>query len=545
MIVSLNDFCNLTRNNKDEKGKFLLQIAGLEYFANLIILIMKPKMNLSRREFVGTAAAAAAFTIIPRHVLGGLGFVAPNDKLNIAYIGCGTQGIREMVSLIKNPKIQITSVCDPNKFSTNYVDWSLNEIRNLIRQATGEPTWGGSLNGIPGGRDVGKELVEKYYAKNSPNGSFKGCSSYIDFREQLEKEKDIDTVKVMTPDHLHATVSIAAMKKGKNVVIHKPIANRMYEAMLTIKTAKETGAGSHLLAYSKRSGYGVALDWIKRGAIGKLLEIHNWSNRPVWPQWTANPTDKPSIPEGFDWDLWLGPVPDRPYHPNYTHAVFRGWYDFGGGSIADMGHYSLWPLFLEFGINTAPLSAETSATTTCKIQNQVSMGESNNVAFPYSCIVKFNFPEQKELPAFKLFWYDGGIKPVTPDELDAENKSLPREGMMFVGEKGKILADFHCGDPKLLPEKDMKEKLSFIGAKEPLKEEVERSDDMWIDPFIAGEESAGSFLLAGPVTETILLGAVALRAGKKVVYDSKNKKITNDENANKYFFREYRKGWEL
>ncbi|MBN2775243.1 MAG: Gfo/Idh/MocA family oxidoreductase, partial [Prolixibacteraceae bacterium] len=256
---------------------------------------MKKKSNLTRREFVGTAASAAAFTVVPRHVLGGLNFVAPNDKLNVAYIGCGTQGLREMASLIRNPKIQITSVCDPNKFSTNYVDWSLNEIKNLVRRVTEEHSWGENFNGIPGGRDVGQELVEKYYSKQT--GKTYRCASYNDFREQLEKEKDIDAVKVMTPDHLHAPVSIAAMKKGKHVVIHKPIANRMHEAMLTIDTAKKTGVRTHLLAYSKRSGYGLALDWIKKGHIGNLKEIHNWSNRPVWPQWPANPTDKVEIPK--------------------------------------------------------------------------------------------------------------------------------------------------------------------------------------------------------------------------------------------------------
>ena len=150
----------------------------------------------------------------------------------------------------------------------------------------------------------------------------------------------------MTPDHLHGYISIAAMKKGKHVVIHKPIANRMHEATTTIETAKKTGVSTHLLAWSKRSGNDLAKKWISEGLIGNLREIHNWSNRPVWPQWTSNPKDTPPVPPGFDWDLWLGVVPDRPYHPNYTHNVFRGWYDFGGGSIADMGHYSLWPLFL-------------------------------------------------------------------------------------------------------------------------------------------------------------------------------------------------------
>jgi hypothetical protein len=388
-------------------------------------------------------------------VLGGPGFIAPSDKLNLAYIGCGTQGMREMIQLIPNPKLRIVAVCDPNKFSTNYVDWSPGEIRGNIRHALQDPSWGASLDGIPGGRDLGKEFVEKYYAKTNSQPGYKGCASYVDFRELLEKENGVDAVKIMTPDHHHATISIAAMKKGKHVVIHKPLANRMYEGRLSIETARKTGVSTHLLAYSKISGDDLALKMIQDGAIGTLKEIHNWSNRPVWPQWTANPTDTPPIPDGLDWDLWLGPVPDRPYHPNYTNCVFRGWYDFGAGSIADMGHYSLWPLFLTLGIKTAPLSAEACGTTTCTINNHVSVGVNNNVAFPYSCSIRFKFPAQEKLPAFDLYWYDGGIKPPVPDELAAEGGSLEREGMMLVGDKGKILAGFRCESPKLLPSSKM------------------------------------------------------------------------------------------
>ena len=503
---------------------------------------MKPNQKLSRRQFVGTTAAATAFTIVPRHVLGGINHIAPSDKLNIAYIGCGTQGIREMASLIAQPDVQITSVCDPNKYSTNYVDWSLNGIRNIVRRVLDEPEWGGEMKGIPGGRDVGRELVEKYYARKSGSGSYAGCASYNDYREQLDKETDIDAVKVMTPDHLHAAVSIAAMNKGKHVVIHKPIANRMYEARMTIETAHKTGVSTHLLAWSERSGLEVTLDWIQKGAIGELNEIHNWSNRPVWPQWTANPKETPAVPDGLDWKLWLGPVPDRPYHPNYTNAVFRGWYDFGGGSIADMGHYSLWPLFLKFGINTAPSSARAYGTTSCIVENNVSRGERNNVAFPQSCIVEFDFPKQEILPPFKLYWYDGGMKPVTPVAMDADGEELPREGMMFVGDKGKILASFHGANPRIIPKKKMVE---FTGSEKPPKEKTNRDERAWIEAFKSGTQSPGTFLKAQPVTETILLGAVALRAGKRIVYDSENMQITNVEKANQYLTREYREGWEM
>jgi hypothetical protein len=503
------------------------------------------KNSFNRREFLSTAATASlAFTIVPRHVIGGPGFVAPSDKVTLAYIGCGTQGLREMTELIANPRLQIVAVCDPNKKSTNYVDWSPTEIRDRIRKALGDQTWGEGFNGIPGGRDIGQEFVEKFYAKSTGTGKYKGCTSYIDFRELLEKEKDVDAVKIMTPDHHHATISIAAMKKGKHVVIHKPIANRMYEARLAIETARKTGVSTHLLAWSKRSGNELAKKMIKDGAIGTLKEIHNWSNRPMWPQWTTNPSDTPAVPEGFNWDLWLGPVPDRPYHPNYTNAVFRGWYDFGAGSIADMGHYSLWPLFLSLGINTAPLSAEACGTTTCAISDNdhVSRGVVNNVAFPYSCTVRFKFPKQGELPPFDLYWYDGGMKPPVPDELEADGIELQREGMMFVGDKGKILAGFRCEKPQLIPEAKMR---SYLNGQQAPEDTVDRRDDVWIDAFKNKVQSPGSFLYAGPITETILLGGVALRAGRKVSYDAANMKISNFPEADKYLVREYRKGWEL
>jgi hypothetical protein len=496
--------------------------------------------KINRREFLGSAAAASlTITVVPRQVLGGPGYVAPSDKLTLGYIGCGTQGLREMTALISNPALQIVAVCDPNKFTTDYVDWSLNDVRNGIRKALGDNSWGEAIKGIPGGRDIGQEFVQKYYGKSKDSGIYKGCGSYEDFRELLEKETDINAIKIMTPDHLHATVAIASMKKGKHVLTHKPIANRMHEFRVTVDTAKSTGKMTHLLAWSKRPDYDTIKKWLSEGRIGKLNEIHNWSLRPMWPQWQANPAEKPPVPKGFNWDLWLGPVPDRPYHPNYTHAVFRGWYDFGAGSIADMGHYSLFPLFRTLGVNAPAKSAEAYATTTCALQNNVSVGVKNDVAFPLSCIVRFKFEAQAELPPFDLFWYDGGMKPVTPDELEQAGKPLEREGMMFIGDKGKIIGGFRGEKPVLYV--DNKQVAEATGAEQT----GQNANDVWINAFKNNTQSPGSFLYAGPVTETILLGAVALRAGKKVEYDAANMKITNAPEAEKFLVREYRKGWEL
>jgi len=299
---------------------------------------MATSKKFNRREFIGSAAAGSlALTVVPRSVIGGPGYVAPSDKLNIGYIGCGTQGLGEMASLISNPALQIVSVCDPNKFTTDYVDWSINRVRDSLRKALGDPNWGSGYKGIPGGRDIGQEFVQKYYAKAKNMGTFKGCSSYSDYRELLEKEKDVDTIKIMTPDHLHAAVAIASMKKGKHVVTHKPIANRIKEFRAVCDVARQTGLGTHLLAWSIKPGYDLALKWIKEGRIGTLKEIHNWSNRPVWPQWQTNPTEKVPVPKDFDWDLWLGPLRWRPFNPGYLHGTFRWMMESGGGQIRDRG----------------------------------------------------------------------------------------------------------------------------------------------------------------------------------------------------------------
>ncbi|MDT8402188.1 MAG: Gfo/Idh/MocA family oxidoreductase [Bacteroidales bacterium] len=504
---------------------------------------MKSKNTMDRRKFIGSAVTtAAAITVVPRHVLGGTGYVPPSDKITVANIGCGTQGLREMPGLLQNPDIQVVAVCDVNKLTTDYLDWSAEGLRNSIRNTLDLPGWGSDYRGIPGGRDIGKEYVETYYGRNQPSGTYKGCSSYEDYRELLEKEADIDAVKIMTPDHHHAFLAIAAMKKSIHVITHKPIANRMSEGRLAIETANSSGVKTHLLAWSERAEYGLVLQWINDGVIGKLKEIHNWSYRPVWEQWPTRPRDSRPTPKGFNWELWLGPVPDIPYHPFYTHNRFRGWYDFGGGSIADMGHYSLFPLLMTFGIDTPPVSAKAYGTTHRYVDGNTYKWIDNDVSFPLSSLIQIEFPKQNNLPAFDLFWYDGGMKPFIPDELKEDKRDMPEEGMMFVGDKGKILAGFRGEDPEIIPSRLMK---AYQGEKKLPEREMRPRSNTWVAAIKEDKESPGSFKYAGTVTETINLAAVSLRAGKKIEYDSGKMKITNDEAANKYLTREYRKGWEL
>ena len=238
--------------------------------------------NIDRRQFIGSTLAAGAFTIVPRQVLGGSGHVAPSNKITLAHIGMGTQGFNELGGLLADPHIQIVSVCDPNTDSNDYVEWGKGSVRNRIREYLGDSSWREGDNICPGGREVGRKVVNTWYANQRGAENFRGCSAYADFRELLEKEKDIDAVKIMTPDHLHATVSIAAMKKGKHVLMHKPIANRLYEGRLVLKTARQRKAATHLLAYGSGGGNGRIAERVRQGVIGRLREVHNWTNRPVW-----------------------------------------------------------------------------------------------------------------------------------------------------------------------------------------------------------------------------------------------------------------------
>jgi predicted dehydrogenase len=508
------------------------------------------RRNPSRRDvLLAGAAASAAVSIIPRHVLGGPGFVAPSDKVTLAYVGCGTQGIREMITMLGVPDIQIVAACDPVKDGHDYVDWSPDGNRSAIAAALGRPDWRRGRPGIPGGRDVAKELIETVYGRQRQSERYNGCAAYADFREMLDREKDVSAVKVMTPDHLHATVAIAAMRKGKHVLMHKPLANRLHEARLVVETARQTKVATHFLPASEGTNIRTIKGWIDDGAIGALREIHNWSNRPVWPQYATLPTDTPPVPEGFDWQLWLGPSVDRPYHPCYTHAVFRGWYEFGGGALADMGHYSLWPVFQLFGLE-APVSVESRASHLCTLRSNVSEKVRNDYAFPTACTIRFTFAAKGERPALDLFWYDGGMKPPTPDELGG-NAELEAEGMIFVGDKGKILGGFRGESARLIPEKRMREYRAARGETpsdpgRPRGQDRGASLTAWVAAARGGKPTYGDFTLAGPISDAFTLAAFSLRlGGRRLLFDAATARVMNVPEANPYLTRKYRSGWEL
>lgn len=500
--------------------------------------------EITRRRFLTTTTAVAgAFSVVPRHVLGGPGYVAPSEKITLAHIGMGTQGFAELGGLLGDPRIQIVAVCDPNTDSQDYVEWGKDSIRNVIRGYLGNPSWREGVSGCPGGREVGREVVDAYYARERGAERYHACAAFADFRELLERMPDLDAVKVMTPDHLHAAVSIAAMQRGKHVLMHKPIANRLHEARAVIETARKTQVATHLLAYGSGTENGRICEQIKRGAIGTLREVHNWSNRPVWPQYPEVPRDTPPVPRGFDWDLWLGPATDRPYHPHYTHTVFRGWYEFGGGSMADMGIYSLWPVFTQLEL-PAPVSAQAWGSHTCTIADHVSRPVHNDVSYPAACTIRLQFALHGDTPDLDLFWHDGGMRPRLPDIVEARNVELAAEGILFVGDEGVILAGFLGQNPQRFT-RDTVEPLALAEPPRPASRPVGARQHPWVAACLGGDSSPGSFLNAGPISDAVNLGTAALRAGRKVLFDTQAARITNHEDANRYLTREYRPGWEI
>jgi hypothetical protein len=511
---------------------------------------MAPEDDVDRREFLASAAAGLALTIVPRHVLGGPGYTAPSDRLTLAYIGCGTQGIREMLRLLPVPGVQITAVCDPVEDGTNYVDWDKTGLRDSVRAFLGEPGWGEGVAGIRAGRVMAKEIVEGHYSKQRATGSFRSVAGYADFRDLLEREKDLDAVKIMTPDHLHATIAIAAMRKRKHVAMHKPLANRVAEVRMVVDAARRSGVATHLLAW--RRPITDVQQMILDGAVGRLREVHNWTDRPFWPQALALPTERPPVPAGFDWGLWLGPEQDRPYHPSYTHALFRGWYDFGGGSIADMGNYSLWPIFVALEL-PVPYSVEAQSSSSAEVHDQVSTVNANDFAFPYANRLCFRFAAHGRWPALKLYWYDGGMRPFTPEELLEDGRSVPATGTMFVGDAGTIL------NGELIPARKMREYRKSKGLPEPAPSDRRQGPGTappeWLAAFKGGPATEGTFLAAAACSETIALAGAAIRHSRNVfqadhcapalLWDAAAMQFTNAPEANAYLRRDYRDGWTL
>jgi len=445
--------------------------------------------TMSRRRFLGAATASAVFTILPRHVLGGPGVTSPNSKLNIAGVGIGGQGA-----------------------------WDLEQL--------------GSEN-IVALCDVDAKYAAKTFAK------YPQAKRYKDFREMLDKEKGIDAVVVGTPDHLHAIVTITAMKMGKHVYCEKPLTRTVFEARAAAQAARAAKVATQMGNQGMEfEGNRLINEWIWDGAIGPVREVHVWSDRPTnggrmplyWAQGIERPTDTPPVPDTLDWDLWLGPAPAQPYHPAYAPFRWRGWWDFGSGGLGDMGIHNIAPVFSALKLG-APESVCASSTAVFK------------ETLPLASLVHYRFPARGDLPPVTLHWYDGGLMPPRPEELD-EGRGLEREdGILFVGDKGKLLVEGWGGShPRLIPDAAMK---AYRRPPKILPRSIGHHNE-WVKACKEGTPTRSNFDFAGPLTEAVLLGTVCVRlGGRRLLWDSANLKVTNVPEANKYLHYEYRPGWTL
>jgi len=442
---------------------------------------------ISRRALIGGSAAVAAISIVPRHVLGGPGRTPPSEKLNIAGIGVGGQGQWDLDNVSSE---NIAALCD-------------------VDQARARGTF-------------------KRYPKGKRDS---------DFRVMLEKEKQIDAVVVATPDHVHAVATMTAIKMGKHVYCEKPLTRTIYEARAIAKAARQAGVATQMgnqgMAFE---GNRLINEWISDGAIGDVREVHAWSDRPThngklfWAQGVDRPKETPPAPSTLDWDLWLGPAPYRPYHPAYVPFAWRGWWDFGSGGLGDMGIHNLAPVFSALKLG-APRSVHASSTLVKK------------ETLPLASVVHYQFDARAGMPPVKLHWYDGGMLPAPPDEF-GDGRELSREdGLVFVGDKGKMYVEGWGGhSPRLIPEERMK---AYKRPAKTLPRSIGHHAE-WIRACKTGSSTRSDFDFAGPLTEAVLLGTVCVRTGGgRLSWDSENMKVTNIPEANKYLHYEYRAGWTL
>jgi predicted dehydrogenase len=453
--------------------------------------------GISRRKFIGSmAATTAAFTIIPRHVLGGKGYSAPSDKLNIAIIGAGGKGRSDMYSVSSE---NIVALCDVD-------DRKMEETLTRTRETEEFQDLANKLDKVP---------------------------KYKDFRVMLDKEKNIDAVTVSTPDHTHAVAAMAAIQRGLHTFVQKPLTHSVTEARILREAAKKAKVITQM-GNQGHAGEGIRIiaEWLADDAIGQVSQVYCWTNRPVWETGMDRPTEIPSTPPELDWVLWLGPAPFRPYHPAYVPWSWRAWCDFGTGALGDMGAHIFdipyWNLKLEY-----PTTIEAAST------------KFNNESWPIAEVVHYEFPARGNMPPVKLSWYDGGLMPPRPEELEPGRRMGDSDGgVLFIGEKGKIMCGCYGSNPRIIPETKMK------AYKQP-PQTIPRSPGIheeWVESIKEGEEATSNFEYASKLTETMMLGNIAVRmASKNVIleWDGEKGEITNFPEANEFLIRKYTKGWSL
>jgi predicted dehydrogenase len=434
------------------------------------------KGQISRRQFLGGVAATAAFTIVPRHVLGGPNRVSPSEKLNVACIGAAGMGASDVGRMAGE---NIVALCD--------VDWH--------------------------------HAADTF--KRHPN-----VKKYKDFRRMLDAEgKNIDAVTVSTPDNIHAVAAMAAIKMGKHVYCQKPLCHDIFEVRQLTEAAREHNVMTQMgIQLHAEECVRLVAEMIKSGLIGKVRRVDIWSGK----NWGGGerPKEAEPVPETLSWDLWLGPAPWRPYNHVYLPANWRRWWDFGTGTLGDMGCHIIDPAFWALDLGY-PTSVEARPS------------RFNNETYPTATTVKWEFPARGDLPPVTVTWNDGDRRPERPKELE-QGRKLPDQGGLYYGEKGTMLAP-HGGNPSIIPYSKMRE----TKMPEPfLSRGVNHYQD-WIKACKGGPKPLANFDYAGPLSETILLGNVAALAGEKLLWDGPNLKVTNRRQANEHLKRKYREGWRL
>jgi predicted dehydrogenase len=444
--------------------------------------------NINRRRFLAGAAMTAAATVVPRHVLAGAATIPPSEKLNIAGIGIGGMGASNLRQLETE---NIVALCD-------------------VDHAYAAETF-------------------KRYPK---------AKVYTDYREMLDKQKNIEAVLIATPDHTHAVIAAEAMRRKKHVYCQKPLTHDVYESRMLAKIAKQTGVTTQM-GIQGHSGEGARLicEWIWDGAIGRVTEVDAWCSLSYYPfghaywssKWSRRPKETLPVPATLDWDLWLGPAPQRPYHPAYHPAVWRCWWDFGSGMMGDRGAHTLDPVFWSLKLGHPTCVEATSL-------------DLNPDTHPIASIVTYQFPARGDLPPVRLTWYDGLRAPRPPELEDGRQMGNVEGGSLFKGSKGKLMAGVYGEDPRLIPESKMK------AYKTPEKTipRVEGSHEQdWVRACKSGGRAGADFEYSSLLTEICLLGNVARRVDARIEWDAENMKVTNLPEANKYVRTEYREGWSL
>lgn len=464
------------------------------------------KKNYSRRNFLRDAAVASSFFIVPRHVLG-RGFIAPSDKLNIAGVGAGGKGESDLFEFAKSPNANIVALCD--------VD----------------------------------DRQSKKTRERNPKAKY-----YKDFREMLDKEKNnIDAVSVSTPDHMHAMPALAAMQMGKHVYVQKPLTHDVYEARMLTEAADKYKVVTQMGNQGSSSdGVRQMQEWYNAGTIGDAHTIYVWTNRPVWPQGFGKPKNTAPVPAELNWNLWLGTAPFEDFKEGYVPFNWRGYWSFGTGALGDMGCHLIDPAFKTVGLGY-PSEVECSVAA---IYEKMWTASYYPDSCPASSSVILKFPGKDGKRDVELHWTDGGIRPERPEELGPDEIMGDDDGsggVIIEGTKGKIMCGTYGSNPRLLPTSRMKE----VTVPQTLARVPEGHYVQWVNACIAGygkNKLSSSFDYAGPLTESILMGNLALRSWnvkdskgfpgrKRLIWDAKNMKITNFDEANQFVKREYRTGW--